>query len=143
MAAPGYKCKGCGKGIHRAQISVLIHVRNGEELGRTEGHYTMDGDVTEDKKFNAQRDTKENMNRYDEIQKSLYDLPDSRWDRGNERASGEAKSGIAAWHKGCQENSSSKDLILPLSKPFGVDAVKDAMDVGWDGTGKIPAGYSG
>lgn len=52
MGCFGYICKGCGTAINGncftgGEKTVMIHVRNGEELGRVEGHYDEYGRVVE------------------------------------------------------------------------------------------------
>lgn len=46
-----YICNHCGKAINIDEKCVLIHVRHGKELGRTQGTYAGYGNVTEDDIF--------------------------------------------------------------------------------------------
>lgn len=51
MGCFGYICPVCGKNIRGGEKCVLIHMREGVEFGRTEGHYDEYGGVVEDENF--------------------------------------------------------------------------------------------
>lgn len=80
MGCFGYICKGCGTPINGnchtgGEKCIMIHVRHGKELGRTEGHYDEYGRVVEDKVF--RNDDDNNINGHKEICKSEFHLEDS------------------------------------------------------------------
>ena len=54
MGCFGYICPICKKSIRSGEKCVLIHKRNGIEIGRTEGHYDSYGGVEEDKVFRSE-----------------------------------------------------------------------------------------
>ena len=54
MGCFGYICPICKKSIRSGEKCVLIHKRNGIEIGRTEGHYDSYGGVEEDKVFRGE-----------------------------------------------------------------------------------------
>lgn len=49
-----YICPVCGKNIRTGEKCVLIHKRDGVEIGRTEGHYDSYGRVEEDNVFRGE-----------------------------------------------------------------------------------------
>lgn len=80
MGCFGYICPVCSTSIrghcyHGGEKCVLIHKRDGKELGRTEGHYDEYGRVIEDKIF--RNDDKNNINSHEEICKSEFGLTNS------------------------------------------------------------------
>lgn len=80
MGCFGYICKGCGTPIigecfDGGEKCVLIHVRHGREIGRTEGHYDEYGGVVEDPVFRSTDDS--NPNGHNEICKSEMEFADS------------------------------------------------------------------
>lgn len=86
MGCFGYICKHCGTPIigsctdEGGEKCVMIHVRNGKELGRVEGHYNEYGGVSEqdcineDLKFRGENDS---YNSHYEIHKSEFGMDDS------------------------------------------------------------------
>lgn len=79
MGTFGYICAGCGapingESLHGGEKYVLIHVRHGKEVGRTEGHYDGYGRVIEDGTY---RNDENHPNCHKEICKSEYELADS------------------------------------------------------------------
>lgn len=80
----GYICNGCKTSIRGdclvgGENCVLKHIRHGEVIGETTGHYNGYGRVVEDPKFRAYaKDYPENPNSHEEICKSEYCLPDSK-----------------------------------------------------------------
>ena len=79
MGTFGYICAGCGTPINGESLGggekcVLIHVRHGKEVGRTEGHYDGYGRVVEDETY---RNDGNHPNCHKEICKSEYELGDS------------------------------------------------------------------
>lgn len=95
----GYICKGCGTPINIDEKCVLIHVRHGEELGRTEGHYDGYGRVDEDEVF--RNDDIKNINSHENIWVSEFKLNDSIYLNSKDNPNG--KSGIAAYHSVCKD----------------------------------------
>lgn len=80
MGCFGYICKGCGTPINGdcftgGEKCILIHVRHGEILGKTEGHYNEYGGVIEDPTF--RNDDESNPNNHKEICSSEFDFKDS------------------------------------------------------------------
>ena len=80
MGCFGYICKGCGTPINGdcftgGEKCILIHVRHGEILGKTEGHYNEYGGVIEDSTF--RNDDESNPNNHKEICSSEFDFKDS------------------------------------------------------------------
>lgn len=80
MGCFSYICKGCGTPINGDCINggescILIHVRHGEIIGRTEGHYAEYGNVLEDSIYRNEDD--DNPNGHKEICKSEFELEDS------------------------------------------------------------------
>lgn len=78
MGCFGYLCKGCGEQIvgdscNGGELCVLIHVRHGEEMGRTVGHYDEYGGVKEDSVWRKC----DGVNSHEEICKSEFMLEDS------------------------------------------------------------------
>lgn len=83
MGCFGYICKGCGTPINGncftgGEKCVLIHVRHGEIIGQTEGHYNEYGGVIEDPVY--RNDDENNPNNHKEICDSEFGLPDSLLD---------------------------------------------------------------
>lgn len=85
MGCFGYICKGCGTPINGSCMTggekcIMIHVRNGEEIGRVEGHYDEYGrvmeqdDLPEDEKYRGYSD---GANGHSEICRSEFELEDS------------------------------------------------------------------
>lgn len=79
MGSFGYICPVCktaiiGDCFNGGEKCILIHKRNGKEVGRTEGHYGEYGNVIEDKEF---RGDNESINSHEEICKSEFGLEDS------------------------------------------------------------------
>jgi hypothetical protein len=85
MGCFGYICRGCGKNIRGdcyigGEKCVMIHIRNGVELGRVEGRYNEYGGVIEqsglpeDQRYRGDGD---GPNSHTEICKSEFDMPDS------------------------------------------------------------------
>ena len=54
MGCFGYICPICGENIRNGERCILIHKRNGIEIGRTEGHYNGYGGVEEDAIFRGE-----------------------------------------------------------------------------------------
>ena len=83
MGCFGYICKHCGTPIigecfNGGEKCVLIHVRNGIELGRVVGHYNEYGTVVEQDKANPTRFMGEDgINSHKEIHQSEFRLSDS------------------------------------------------------------------
>ena len=80
MGCFGDICKGCGTPINGdcftgGEKCILIHVRHGEILGKTEGHYNEYGGVIEDPTF--RNDDESNPNNHKEICSSEFDFKDS------------------------------------------------------------------
>lgn len=73
MGCFGYICPVCGENIRASESCLLIHKRDGRELGRTIGHYTGYGGVEEDTQFRGN----EGINSHDEVCKSEFGLPSS------------------------------------------------------------------
>lgn len=73
MGSYGYICNICKTAVNAGELCYLRHVRHGEVLGETIGHYDEYGGVDEDEIFNGE----DGMNSCDEIGKSEMDLPDS------------------------------------------------------------------
>lgn len=94
----GYICKGCGTPINIDEKCVLIHVRHGEELGRTEGHYDGYGRVEEDTIY--RNDDNKNINSHENIWLSEFHLNDSVYK--NCGYNPEGKSGTVAFHSACK-----------------------------------------
>lgn len=87
MGCFGYICPKCetqivGDYSGGGEECILIHVREGKELGRTVGHYAEYGNVFEDKKFRedtrgSKDEDKENMNSHSSICDSEMHLDSS------------------------------------------------------------------
>ena len=108
MGCFGYMCKGCNSNIRSYQLTnefnwenfrggencILIHVRDGTEVGRCEGHYNSYGTIFEeqDKLMGFRSDNDDNyINSHEQLCKDEFnDNP---------------RSGIAAWHKICYEQA--------------------------------------
>lgn len=80
MGSFGYICRGCGtpingKALIGGEKCIMMHVRHGKVLGKTEGHYDEYGRVVEDAVF--RNNDKNNINSHEEICKSEYNLMDS------------------------------------------------------------------
>ena len=73
MGCFGYICPVCGKNIRAGESCLLIHKRDGRELGRTTGHYDGYGGVEEAPQFRSS----EGINSHDEVCKSEFGLPSS------------------------------------------------------------------
>ena len=117
MGTFGYICAGCGTPINGDSLRggekcILIHVRHGKEIGRTEGHYDGYGRVIEDDTY---RNDGEHPNSHKEICKSEYGLRDSFLRCQNMRVfnrkavsfntfSNDYLSGLIKKHKYCIEN---------------------------------------
>lgn len=103
MGCFGYICKGCNTPIngncwHGGENCVLIHVRNGKELGRVEGHYDEYGRVIEQKDMNEDekfRGNSNGINGHSEICNSQFSFGED--------------SGVAAWHHKCYEEASNEE----------------------------------
>lgn len=85
MGSFGYICKGCGTSINGNALSggekcVMIHVRNGMEIGRVEGHYDEYGRVIEQERLSETekyRGDSDSLNSHSAICESEYSLNDS------------------------------------------------------------------
>lgn len=83
MGCFGYICKHCntpvrGNCFEGGEKCVLIHVRQGKELGRVVGHYNEYGTVIEEDKEDPTRFRgEEGINSHDEIHQSEFRLDDS------------------------------------------------------------------
>lgn len=73
MGCFGYICPVCGKNIRAGESCLLIHKRDGRELGRTTGHYDGYGGVEEDTQFRGD----EGINNHAEVCTSEFRLPSS------------------------------------------------------------------
>lgn len=107
MGSFSYICQGCGtsirngfKGIENfdtykgGEKCILIHIREGVELGRVEGRYDGYGSVVGENLLTGFRnDDPTDINSCDEIHKSSYYYGSS------------SNSGIAAWHSVCYHRS--------------------------------------
>ena len=52
MGCFSYICNHCGQAINEGENCVMIHIRKGQELGRTNGHYDGYGRVIEEENLN-------------------------------------------------------------------------------------------
>ena len=91
MGCFGYICRGCNTPIrgdcHKGgEYCVLIHVRDGKEIGRAIGHYDKYGRVVEDKIF--RNDEIGNPNNHSEICKSDFGLKNSFHFEGKRKYNG-------------------------------------------------------
>jgi len=85
MGCFGYICKGCNTSVRGdcssgGEKTVMIHVRNGKELGRVEGHYDEYGRVIEQSNIEEVQKFRGNsheINGHEEICRSELDLDDS------------------------------------------------------------------
>lgn len=91
MGCFGYICPVCdtqivGDYTGNGEKCRLKHVRNGEVIGETVGHYGEYGNVVEDKVFRGDNivDGKHNPNSHDELCKSEFGMKNS-YDFGNRR----------------------------------------------------------
>lgn len=73
MGCFSYICSCCGKNIRIGEKCVLIHIRDGKELGRTEGHYNGYGGVEEDPVYRGE----DGVNSHQSICTSEFGLPSS------------------------------------------------------------------
>lgn len=73
MGCFGYICPICRKSIRNGERCILIHKRNGVEIGRTEGHYDSYGGVEEDSIFRGES----GPNSHEEICKSEFQMDSS------------------------------------------------------------------
>eukprot|EP00766_Chilomastix_caulleryi_P001964 gnl/Chilomastix_caulleri/2938.p1 GENE.gnl/Chilomastix_caulleri/2938~~gnl/Chilomastix_caulleri/2938.p1 ORF type:complete len:112 (+),score=16.52 gnl/Chilomastix_caulleri/2938:53-388(+) len=92
MGSFSYLCNGCKKGIVPGEKAVLIHMRQGEVLGRAEGTYDDYGRIREDPVF---RRTSEAPNSHEDMCESEFEIPNS---------------GIEAWHCLCYKRASHEEL---------------------------------
>lgn len=114
MGCFGYICKGCytpinGDCFDGGENAILIHVRHGKEVGRTQGHYDEYGGVIEEENLPEEqkfRGDQDGINGHNEICKSEFDLEDSIY--ANEDKKLDNYSGIAAWHVKCYEEASDR-----------------------------------
>lgn len=86
MGCFGYICKHCGTPIigsctdEGGEKCILIHVRNGKELGRVEGHYNEYGGVSEEEHLDEKlkfRGEENPINSHYEIHQSEFGMDDS------------------------------------------------------------------
>ena len=142
MGSFGYICKGCGTSLqghalHGGENCVLIHVRHGVELGRTDGHYNEYGTTIEEdtKAYNGELDTYRAMgcncsesyeNSHEQICASEYGLDDSYYklkdanalESTSDKENATVYSGTVAWHKACYAKASAEEQAdLTPSKP--------------------------
>lgn len=73
MGCFSYVCPICKSSIRAGEMCILIHKRNGIEIGRTEGHYDSYGGVEEDKVFRGEI----SPNSHEEICKSEFQMDSS------------------------------------------------------------------
>ena len=70
-----YRCNGCPDALVAGQVVILKHLRHGQVLGETQGHYNWRGGVEEDSVFRNEQEG--NPNNRLEIFDSEYNQEDS------------------------------------------------------------------
>ncbi|MBU3186556.1 hypothetical protein [Clostridium estertheticum] len=113
MGCFGYVCKGCNTSIRGncfkgGESAVLIHVREGKEIGRCEGHYNEYGTTIEENKIVGFRnDNGIGANSHEELCKSEFSC--------------DSNSGIVAWHSACYKKATTEEQNNLASSEQDID----------------------
>lgn len=133
MSNYSYICPVCGTGIRKGEKCILVHRRNGKEIGRAEGAYDGRGGIEGNHIFG--NDMTDNPNSAHELYRSTYLLEDSvarerRCFEGRPVSIGEYT--LTMYQRWRAEGSPKADLLIKDGKHWNPEVVLDVVKQDWE-----------